>query len=158
MLKFTEAIEIGTVKKIPNTDDWIVKEPFIFYIDYETKNEKIIVPEWFKTNFGSIPRFLWFFMSPTQFVSYVIHDYLYSEDWYISIFDDEKISKFSMDFLKDWFFKWETYGSIDITNVERSRKWSDRILDIWLEIEGMNRFKRTLVYIALRLFWWSNFK
>jgi len=157
MLKFTEAIEIGTVKKIPNTDDWLVKEPFIFYLDYETKNEVITVPNWFKTNFGSIPRLFWWLFNPTWYVSYVYHDHLYGKEWYITIHDDSKISDFSKELLKQWYYHWETYANIDITSVRVTRKSADKILDLWLEVEWMSKRKRTLVYAALRLFWWKNF-
>lgn len=35
MQKFTTALENnGTLSKINSTDEWIVKDPFIWYIDY----------------------------------------------------------------------------------------------------------------------------
>ena len=56
-------------------------QEFIWYLDYELKDEKIIVPKWFITDFGSIPLPLRLIFNPTKYVAYILHDYLYSEEW-----------------------------------------------------------------------------
>ena len=81
-MKFTLAIKLWhnwLVKKEPNTDYWIIKEEFWWYIDYADKKEKIVVPVWFRTNFWSIPRLLRIFFNPTKYISYLLHDLLYSK-------------------------------------------------------------------------------
>lgn len=80
MLKFSTAYKSdGTLRKIPWSDRFVVQEPFVWEIDYEMKNKgKIVVPAWFGTDFGSIPMIFRPFFSPTKYISYVLHDYLYT--------------------------------------------------------------------------------
>lgn len=51
MLKFTNAIlkQNGLLRKLPNSDFFIVEKSFMYYVDYDNKNYKIIIPKWFKT-------------------------------------------------------------------------------------------------------------
>lgn len=89
-MKFTEAerkINLEKnwlLQKISNTNNFITKSEFFWIIDYKNKetSEKIIVPKNFITDFGSIPRFLWWFFDKTRFVSYILHDFLYSKKYY----------------------------------------------------------------------------
>ncbi|MBK6388580.1 MAG: DUF1353 domain-containing protein [Rhodoferax sp.] len=67
-----------TLRKIPGTDRWVVQEAFVWYIDYENKERAIIVPAGFGTDFGSIPRILHPILSPTKYIAYILHDYLYA--------------------------------------------------------------------------------
>jgi len=77
-MKFTLAISHnGLLKKLPNTNLFEVRESFEWYIDYNNKKGKIIVPVGLKTDFWSIPRFLWIFLNPTKYISFILHDYLY---------------------------------------------------------------------------------
>ena len=84
-MKFTEArtklLQNWLLQKIPWTEYWEVMQEFIWYLDYELKDEKIIVPKWFITDFGSIPLPLRLIFNPTKYVAYILHDYLYSEEW-----------------------------------------------------------------------------
>jgi len=56
----------------------MVAEEFVFFVNYDTKTEFIIIPKGFKTDFGSIPKILQNIFNPTKFISYIFHDYLYS--------------------------------------------------------------------------------
>ena len=79
MQKFTVASQNnGTLRKIPGTDRWVVQEPFVWYVDYVNKNKAIIVPAGFETDFGSIPKILNPIFSSTEYISYILHDYLYT--------------------------------------------------------------------------------
>lgn len=79
-MKFTLAMQHNwLLRKIPNTDLFSVWESFIWYMDYESKTDRIVVKKWFKTNFWSIPRLLRIFFNPTRYVSYILHDRGYSK-------------------------------------------------------------------------------
>lgn len=79
MLKFSVASRTnGTLRKIPWSNRWVVQEPFVWYVDYLNKGKAIIVPAGFWTDFWSIPRILHSVLSPTQYISYILHDYLYT--------------------------------------------------------------------------------
>lgn len=79
-MKFTQAIQLhkeGTLAKKSGKRQWTIKEPFQWYIDYD-KQEGLIVVGWgFTTDFGSIPRPLWIVFDPTDWLAYILHDYLY---------------------------------------------------------------------------------
>jgi len=78
MQKFTVASRNnGTLRKIPWSNRWVVQEPFVWYIDYEKKERAIIVSAGFGTDFWSIPKILHPIFSSTEYISYILHDYLY---------------------------------------------------------------------------------
>jgi len=79
MLKFTVASRTnGTLRKIPGSNRWVVQEPFVWYVDYLNKSQAIIVPAGFGTDFWSIPMILHPILSPTKYIAYILHDYLYT--------------------------------------------------------------------------------
>jgi len=120
---------------------WEVQQEFIWYIDFKTKNEYIIIPRWFLTNLGSIPRVLRGFIDYT-WLSYVLHDYLYSYKWKITVTDISIID--------------DSYHNISIwwdeDYIIPTRKEADQILEWALQVEWMQYYKTILVYIAVRLF------
>lgn len=129
-MRYSQAIERHNRKillaKIPGTNEWEVQEEFIWYIDWDEKSSYSIICEWFVTNFGSIPRLLWWFLNPTQYISYVLHDNLYARKCI------------------------HRYGEIE----EISRKEADVELYKALRVEGMWLVKALMVYVALRAFGW----
>jgi len=134
-MKYTKAIKLWhnwLLKKIPKSNFWEVKEEFYWYIDFENKRGKIIVPVWFKTNFWSIPRLLRIFFDPTKYIWYIVHDYLYSEEWVIE--------------LNDW---WETWYT---------RKESDQILIATLNLESARIIEKFCIYIWVRIWWFLFYK
>lgn len=50
---------------------------FTWWLDYEEKDEVVIVEQGFITDFGSIPRLLWWILNPTEWVSFLLHDNMY---------------------------------------------------------------------------------
>lgn len=53
-MKFTDAIQLaqnGSVQKISGTDFWVVEMSFVWWIDYERKNQYVEVIKGFKTDF-----------------------------------------------------------------------------------------------------------
>ena len=82
-MEYTNALKIHKnwlLKKIPWTELFQVQESFIWYLDYDNKQWQVIVPEWFETNFWSIPRFMRPFINRTKYIAYILHDYLWSKD------------------------------------------------------------------------------
>jgi hypothetical protein len=133
MLEFKTAYkQDGTLRKTPWSDRFVVQEPFVWEIDYEQKNKgKVVVPAWFWTNFGSIPAFFRLFFSPTKYISYVLHDYLYTQ--------------------------WSIIEYNDGTKRIATRKECDEILAESLCVEWMNKVWVLLVYSSVRIFWLSHF-
>lgn len=70
------------IVRIEEPPFFIFEEEFVYYRTGD-KNDIITVPKGFKTNFASIPRFLWSLLPPTgtrknhYFKSAAIHDLLY---------------------------------------------------------------------------------
>jgi len=134
-MKFTKAVTLKQnwlLKKLPNSDLFEVREEFIYYLDYSTKKEYVVIPRWFRTNFGSIPRLLRFFFNPVQYISYLLHDYWYSKNAFICVWD---------------------FRARDFT-----RKEADMILLEALNVEWAWTIEKFCIYIWVRIFGWLNFK
>lgn len=122
-MKFTIAMQHNwLLKKIPNSNYWVVSESFVWYLDYCNKKHEIRVPKGFKTNFGSIPKPLRAIFNPTRYISYILHDWGYSK-----------------------------------LNKKYTRKDIDLMLLEALRIEWASATERSLVYLAVRYFWWLFF-
>lgn len=67
---------------VKSVDDrsWQIVEPFYFYFDENKKEEGVVIPSGFITDFASVPRLLWSIYPPTGRYSKaaVVHDYLYN--------------------------------------------------------------------------------
>ena len=136
-MKYTNAIKLGQnwlLKKLPNTNYFEVSQPFYWFIDYKTKKEMVSIVEWFRTNFWSIPKPLRIFFNPTKYISYILHDFLYSEFWTI----------------------YET--SHAWIEIKYTRKEADLILLETLHLEWANILERYLIYIWVRCCWSLFFK
>lgn len=101
-MKFKEAVLMKNnwlLRKEIWTDYFIVRASFSFLIDYNNKKwAKVIVPKWFRTDFGSIPFFLRGLFNHSKYVAYILHDYLYST---------QIVSRMTADrLLREWL-KWE---------------------------------------------------
>ena len=79
MQKFTTALKNNwTLRKVNWTNEWIVEDPFVWYIDYLDHSKwEIIVLKGYKTDFWTIPRILQPIFNPTAHLAYVLHDYIY---------------------------------------------------------------------------------
>lgn len=119
-----------TLQNILWTKYFQVDLPYIFELEYNSKKHTINVPKWFITDLGSIPPVLFIF-DKSRYISYILHDYLYSLVWEIV----------------------SIYGKL-----EYNQDLSDRILCEWLKLEGMNKTGRELVYLWLYCFWKGNYK
>lgn len=142
-MKFTQArlelIKNWGLKKIPWTKYWKINTEFVWYLDYKNKKQHIIVPKGFKTDFGSIPRWLWFIFNPTQYISYIKHDYLTNQKWEI-INDDWTITTWK------WKIVDENWEEIPYT------RWTaDKILIEWLDVEWAWVLTKIWVYIWVSL-------
>lgn len=88
MNKFTKAVKLWQnwlLMKIPSSDYWVVKKAFYWYIDYKEKDIKITVSKWFLTDFWSVPRILWSIFDKTKYISYILHDKMYSKEFWIAL-------------------------------------------------------------------------
>ena len=135
-MKYTDAIKLGQnwlLRKIPNSNYWVVMSEFYWYIDHDTKVQKVIVPVWFKTNFGSIPKPLWIFFNPTDYIWYIMHDYLYNKMWEIII-------------------EWENCV------INYTRKDADLILLETLNLECAIFIEKILIYYWVRAWWFLFYK
>ena len=134
IMKFTQAVlhKNWLLKKIPRSNKWKVETEFVWFIDYNTKKEYVEIHKWFKTDFGSIPKFLQWIFSPTKYLAYILHDYLYSKNWCIK-------SKVTI-------------------SVNYTRKDADLILRKALKVEWASKIERLFIYLWVRLFWWIKYK
>lgn len=127
-MKYTQAVQKhqdGTLLKLVGTENWKVATEFVWYIDYTDKTRNfVIVEKGFETNFGSIPRLLRPFLSPTRYTAYILHDFLYRDKAIILSQDKEFVH------------------AVVIT-----RKEADLILIDALEVEKMGRIGRFCVYV-----------
>lgn len=102
-MKYTEAckkqpIQIqktkdGSFTKQSGKKIFVTTEEFSWFLDYEGKKWEIIVPKWFETDFGSIPRVFWWLFDPTDWLAYILHDYFYHNGGKVPC--DGEIQRFS---------------------------------------------------------------
>ena len=80
MSSFTEPLIVELIGK----NKWSVYKEFTYIREPYPNGAKIIVPERFITDFASVPRIFWAFISPvdTHGKAAVLHDYLYREEVY----------------------------------------------------------------------------
>jgi len=138
-MKFTDWVKFGTnwlLRKTPNSKYWEVAESFNWYINYDKKNESVFIRKWFITDFWSIPRILWIIFDKSKYISYILHDYLYSKKWIIEDIDH-----------------YEKHLTIPYT-----RKQADMILLEALHIEWCWVIERGLIYLWVRIWGWLSFK
>ena len=123
--------EEWTLKKVSWTKFFKVQSQYVFHL-YNNNSliATITVPEWFLTDFGSIPS-IFFFFDKTRYISYILHDYLYSLLWNV-VFKDK--------------IRWV------------SRREADFILNLWLKSEWMNTIWTTIVDLWLLLWGYYNYK
>lgn len=64
---------------MPNSKFWIVRRGFTYHIGSKYGKTKVVIPIGFKTDFASVPRFLWSILPPwgRYGKAAVVHDYLY---------------------------------------------------------------------------------
>lgn len=107
-------------------DKWVLRRPFMFYYEEENKTTEIIIPEGFETDFASTPRALYSFFPPIGIYNKasIMHDYLYSKDCHI--FRDLPTKK--------------------------ARKVSDNFFLQSMEVLGVPKWQRKLMFYGVRLF------
>lgn len=141
-MKFTNTIKLKhnwLLRKIPNSNKFIVCENFFWYLDYAKKDYYINIEKGFQTDFWSIPKTLQVFFSPTEYISYILHDKLYADN---TVYYIEKSNEF-----------WNKKIIKTLT-----RKECDLILLEALNIEWASFFKKLFIYIWVRAWGWLFFK
>lgn len=78
MSSFTEPLVVELVGK----NEWSVYKEFIYIREPYPDGPKIIVPAGFGTDFASVPRIFWVFISPVDKhgKAAVLHDYMYRKE------------------------------------------------------------------------------
>jgi len=103
---------------------------YMFLLIIDWKKYLVVVPCWFITDFWSIPS-IFFNFDKSKYVSYILHDFLYSTIWEIkSIY---------------WIYEYNQFIA-------------DQVLIAWLEVEWMIDSWRVLVLVGLTIWWKYNFK
>lgn len=130
-MKYTDAVRAeknGTLMKLDGNDNFVVCEPFVWFVDYEEKTGKILVPTGFITDLGSIPPFFRVFFSRNGSTAYILHDYMYHHG-----------------------------GKIPQENgwLELSRRHADRIMYQALRVAGIGVVSAYLQYLGVRLGGWN---
>lgn len=146
--KFTDArVQLQEWKLLSKVDDrrWKLEDNFVWVLDYNFPNEVVVVPKWFITDFGSIPRPFWSVLNPTDKISYIIHDYLYTKDAKIYIKNRDNLSPLMYTFARRCEEKKDNVCKPD-------RFLADLILYQALLVEWMSKLYAAIVFIALRLF------
>lgn len=118
------------LQKIIWTKYFIVTSEYSFLLIIYWKKYSVKVPKGFITDFWSIPS-IFFFFDKSKYVSYILHDFLYSLIWEIKSIQ--------------WIFKY-------------NQSLADEILIAWLDTEWMNETWRVLVCIWLMIWWKYNYK
>lgn len=133
-MKFTDAIILAQnwgVQKISGTVFWTVNMRFLWYLNYDTRDTYVEVKEGTRTDFGSIPRWLWWIFNPTAWIAYILHDELYKNKYVLA---------------KNW------------EKIIINREQADQILYQALLVEGCAVWSAKTQYVGLRLFWWIRWK
>ena len=123
------------VKSISSTK-WELVSEFYYYLDEDNENRGIKVPSGFITDFASTPRLAWSIIPPTgkHTKAAVLHDYLYSDPtcWFIC--------------------------GIELSKFEISRKECDKIFLNAMKVLGVKKWKRTIIYLGVRIGGRKHFK
>ena len=139
---------------------WKTNADIIYYIDFNNKNEFIIIPKWFEFDFNSSPPFFHWIIDRDEFAIALIHDFLYSTNWKVIIKNLKNLS---------WSFKnlmsyrnWFTF--CDEIYFIYNRKFADIIWLQWAiaetrEIQKSERKLRIFLgYLWIRLFGGGRYK
>jgi len=80
MSSFTEPLIVELIGK----NEWRVYKNFTYIREPYPDGEKIVIPAGFETDFASVPRIFWPFISPVDKhgKAAVLHDYLYRKEIY----------------------------------------------------------------------------
>ena len=123
-------IQNWALQKIIWTKYFEVYVEFIFLLTLYWKKYYIKIPKWFITDLWSIPS-IFFFFNKSGYITYILHDFLYSLIWEI--------------INEDW-------------EVEYTQEMADEILIAWLETEGMGEKWRWLILCWLSCCWKYKYK
>ena len=145
---------------------YVTLTDIIYWIDYDYKNEFVLIPKWYVFDFNSSPCITQCLVAKDEFCIALIHDYLYSRKGKIIILNRLNLSPRMQEYMKasgqDLFD--------DILNLEESiefiynRKFADTLWRIGAieeakEIEHRDARKQAWIgYIGIRLLWNRHFK
>lgn len=134
-MRYTQAVKLWhnwLLQKLPWTKYWYVKEKFVWFLDYADKENYIEIFKGFKTDLWSIPTVLQVFFSPSKYIGYIQHDYLYS--------------------------KWGQILDRQFNKISYTRREADLILKETLAVEGASKIEQWCIYLWVRIGGWLYFK
>lgn len=89
-------------------DKYVLTKDLTVYTDYFGVRNTFVIPAGFKTDFASVPRIFWAFISPTdEFIRIpaLIHDFMYRTSKYPRIICDKIFLEKMLSFDKSVFIK-----------------------------------------------------
>lgn len=116
--------------------NWKVYKSFSYDIGDLGSGRSVVIPEGFTTDFASIPKILWNILPPNGQAydrAAVAHDYLY-RGGFISVRQVDPITKI------------EYFAHEDVTRAQ-----ADGILNEAMEVCGVGRIKRSIIYSGVRI-------
>jgi len=118
------------IVKSVSSKSWELVSEFIYYFDEERKHFAVKVPEGFCTDFASIPKFLWSILPPIgrHTKAAVLHDFLYSTRCPL--------------FFSRTFYRRDC--DLEFLNA--------------MKVLGVSKWRRTAMYLGVRLFGAKNFR
>jgi len=134
-----EIIKNWSLKKIIWTKYFEITDNYIFRLFYWKVYYTITIPVWFVSDFASIPA-IFFNFDKTRYISYLMHDFIYSFIWEITLEEEDSI------------LLWELWELV------YDQRLADEILIAWLETEWMNKPWRKIVSLWLLIWWRFCFK
>ena len=128
ILKFLDTNEIKRFE---------VASPFTYYIDKLGGNLKVSIPIGFRTDFASVPRFFWRVIPPIGLYgkAAVVHDYLCENK-----------------------HAWQIDNQGNSVCYMVSRKEADKIFRDAMQVLGVGKIKRNIMFLGVRLYSIFTFK
>ena len=114
-----------------------VVSPFTYYIDKLGGNLKVSIPPGFRTDFASVPRFFWRVIPPVGLYgkAAVVHDYLCENK-----------------------YAWQVDGQGNWAYYAVTRKEADKIFREAMNVLGVGKAKRNVMFWGVRLYSIISFK
>ena len=116
-------------------------EPYVYEWMHEEALYRITVPKGFVSNLASVPRILWFYISPFDLGrAAIVHDWLYA-----------KRGALPGTSFQRWKGEWFE-GEWTVVSERWSRRDADRLFARMMRESGVSRTKRRRAFWAVRIF------
>ena len=139
--------ELAKVSYYPKDNIWLLREQYC-YPD-ENKKAEVILYECFHFDLASIPRFFWRIVAihELSLEATLVHDFMY-----MSRGGEKKFFQEKKGILGNCVEEKEILGKIEPLGIRYSRKEADDLFLKMMEDSHVNRYRRFLSYIGVRIF------